>query len=157
MTRNAGVTRRTVLGGAAAVTGAVVLAGCTAGGSDTAGGADSGGGTAGGDTAGTTTPQPSEAAGGGLVPSADVPEGGGVIITDAKVVVTQPTAGEYKAFSSTCTHQGCQVSQVTEEAIVCACHGSRFSLTDGAVLGGPATAPLPEVPISVEGTQVVLA
>jgi Rieske Fe-S protein len=153
MTHTAGVTRRTVLTGAA-VTGAVVLAGCTAGGSDTAGGADSAGGTGGGST---PSPQASEAAGGSLVPTADVPEGGGVIISDAKVVVTQPTAGEYKAFSSTCTHQGCQVSQVTEEAIVCACHGSRFALTDGAVLAGPATAPLPEVPISVDGTEVVLA
>jgi Rieske Fe-S protein len=154
MTQNAGLTRRTVLGGAAAVTGAVVLAGCTAGADDT-GGTDTGGSTTGADA--TEAPQATDVAGGGLVPTADVPEGGGVIVTEAKVVVTQPTAGEYKAFSSTCTHQGCQVSQVTEEAIVCACHNSRFSLTDGAVLGGPATAPLPEVPISVEGTEVVLA
>jgi Rieske Fe-S protein len=142
MTNQAGLTRRTVLTGVAAVGGTVVLAGCTAASDDES----------------ALTPQANEGAeGGALVAASEVPVGGGVIVADAKVVVTQPTEGEFKAFSSTCTHQGCQVSSVSTEAIGCACHGSRFSLSDGAVLGGPATAPLPEVAVALDGDEVVLA
>jgi len=92
-----------------------------------------------------------------LVAAADVPVGGGVILGVAKVVVTQPSEGEFKGFSSTCTHQGCQVSSVTSDAILCACHNSSFSIDDGSVLGGPATAPLPSVAVAVDGDQVVPA
>jgi Rieske Fe-S protein len=145
------LTRRTVLTGAAAVGGAAVLAAC--GSSDTESEAESG---AGGD--GEPSADDGEGAlDGALVAAADVPVGGGVIVAAQKVVVTQPTEGEFKGFSSTCTHQGCQVSSVEEDEIVCACHGSVFSATDGGVVAGPATAPLPEVAVSVSGDQVVLA
>lgn len=87
-----------------------------------------------------------------LTATADVPVGGGVI-TDA-VVVTQPTAGEFKGFSSTCTHQACQVGSVADRRIVCGCHGSAFSIEDGSVESGPARSPLPEIEITVEGDQV---
>jgi Rieske Fe-S protein len=142
------ISRRTALGGAAVVGGAVVLAAC-GGSSSTESGGTSGG-------ASQTAPG-ATAAGGDLVAAADVPVGGGVIVTAQKVVVTQPTQGEFKGFSSTCTHQGCQVSSVQDDEITCACHGSVFSATDGSVLNGPATAPLPEVAVSVSGDQVVLA
>ncbi len=92
-----------------------------------------------------------------LVAVGDVPVGSGVILGVAKVVVTQPTEGDFKGFSSTCTHQGCQVSSVSDDAITCACHNSTFSIEDGSVLGGPATAPLPSVPVAVDGDQVVPA
>jgi Rieske Fe-S protein len=90
----------------------------------------------------------------GLVAAADVPVGGGVILADAKLVVTQPAKGEFKAFSSTCTHRGCRVAKVTE-TIDCRCHGSMFSLEDGSVQGGPAPAPLPETPVKVRRGEVV--
>ncbi len=90
-----------------------------------------------------------------LIAAAEVPIGGGVIIGSAGVVVTQPTLDEFKGFSSTCTHQGCQVSSVEGDTIRCACHNSTFSVDDGSVLGGPATAPLPEVPVALAGDQVV--
>lgn len=70
-------------------------------------------------------------------------------------MVTQPAAGEFKAFSATCTHQACAVTGVTE-TIDCVCHGSKFSITDGSVVQGPATEPLPEKPISVEGQRILL-
>jgi Rieske Fe-S protein len=146
---NAGLPRRLVLGGAAALGGAVVLAAC--------GGSSATDDAAGGDTSGGSSTGDAGSGGGSLVAAADVPVGGGVIVAAQKVVVTQPTEGEFKGFSSTCTHQGCQVSSVEEDQIVCACHGSVFSGTDGAVLNGPATAPLPEVAVSVSGDQVVLA
>ena len=84
----------------------------------------------------------------------DVPVGGGTILKDANVVVTQPTKGEFKAFTAICTHQGCPVSSVEAGEIVCACHGSHFSIEDGAVISGPAPAPLDEMKISVSGGQI---
>ncbi|SNC73366.1 Rieske Fe-S protein [Kytococcus aerolatus] len=77
------------------------------------------------------------------VQAADVPVGGGLI--EGEYVVTQPEEGTYKAFSSTCTHQGCKVTRVESEQIVCDCHGSYFSMTDGSVQTGPARDALPEV------------
>lgn len=91
----------------------------------------------------------------GLVATSEVPVGGGVVVKDAEVVVTQPTAGKFKAFTAICTHQGCLVSSVDDGKIICACHASSFEITDGAVAGGPASAPLAEVPVTVEGDQVV--
>lgn len=153
------VTRRTVLGGAAAVGGSAVLAACGSGddgdSTDTTGtDGDAAEATDGADAADSGA----DAAGGeALVAAAEVPVGGGVIIGAARVVVTQPSEGDFKGFSSTCTHQGCQVSSVDGDAIRCACHNSTFSVTDGAVLGGPATAPLPEVAVALDGDQVVSA
>jgi nitrite reductase/ring-hydroxylating ferredoxin subunit len=97
------------------------------------------------------------AATGALASTADIPVGGGVVFADQDVVVTQPTAGEFRAFSATCTHQGCFVSEVTEGTINCPCHGSRFDVTDGAVVDGPADAPLPEKGVEVNGEDIVLA
>jgi Rieske Fe-S protein len=87
---------------------------------------------------------------------ADVPVGGGVIIAAEQIVVTQPADGEFKAFGSTCTHQGCQVNEVADGQIKCPCHSSRYSIEDGSVQGGPAPEPLPEVGVAIEGDQVVL-
>jgi Rieske Fe-S protein len=92
-----------------------------------------------------------------LVATADVPEGGGVILTDPQVVVTQPTAGEFVAFSSICTHQGCPVADVTDGTINCNCHGSQYAIADGSVVTGPAPSPLPPVEVTVAGNSVVRA
>lgn len=89
------------------------------------------------------------AAGTALVDTADVPVGGCAVVSDQRTVVTQPSEGEFKAFSAVCTHQGCLVSSSSDGVIPCTCHGSDFSLTDGSVLKGPAEAPLPEVRIEV--------
>ncbi len=96
-------------------------------------------------------------AAGGLVATADVPVGGGVVLKDEELVVTQPADGEFKAFSAICTHQSCLVTSVSDNAIICPCHGSSFSAEDGSVQGGPATAALAEVAVTVDGGQVVKA
>ena len=72
-------------------------------------------------------------------------------------VVTQPTAGTFKAFSSTCTHQGCQVNAVSDGLIRCPCHGSEYSITDGSVKSGPAPAPLRAKTVTVAGGQITVA
>ena len=100
---------------------------------------------------------PSGAPGEVIVATSEVPVGGGVILDERKVVVTQPSEGEFRAFSSICTHQGCAVTKVEDEAIVCACHMSLFAIADGAVLDGPADRPLPEVEVVVEGPDVTFA
>jgi Rieske Fe-S protein len=110
----------------------------------------------------TASSAPAEAAGGHgagavLGKTSDVPEGGGMVFKDHKVVVVQPTAGEFKAFSSTCTHAGCQVKDVSGGTINCPCHGSKFAVADGSVKGGPAPKPLPAVKITIDGDSVKLA
>ena len=88
--------------------------------------------------------------------ASDIPVGGGAIYKAAKVVVTQPASGQYKAFSAVCTHVGCIVNKVTNGTIDCPCHGSEFKITDGAVVTGPAPSPLPARQIKIVGGQVIL-
>jgi nitrite reductase/ring-hydroxylating ferredoxin subunit len=88
--------------------------------------------------------------------TSDIPVGGGTIFPAAKTVITQPTAGTYKAFSSICTHAGCPVTQVTD-SINCNCHGSKFSLVDGSVTAGPAPSPLPAKTVTVKGDRLTVA
>ena len=68
-------------------------------------------------------------------------------------MITQPTEGTFKAFSSICTHARCPVADVTD-TINCNCHGSKFSITDGSVVNGPATQPLPARTVAVTGDSV---
>ncbi|MET8808182.1 Rieske (2Fe-2S) protein [Streptomyces sp. NPDC004546] len=124
-----GATRRTVLAtGAAAVVAPVAACG-------------GGGSTSGGGELGKTS---------------DIPEGGGKIFKDQKVVVTQPKKGDFKAFSAICTHLGCTVSRVADGTIDCPCHGSKFHVADGSVAHGPAKRPLPAKSIKVEGNSIKL-
>ncbi|MFJ2579039.1 Rieske (2Fe-2S) protein [Kitasatospora aureofaciens] len=128
--------RRTLLCGAAAVLaagGTMAVAGC---GSTTSGSS--------GESSATKGPVD-------LGPASAVPEGGGKVFREQKIVVTQPTAGQYKAFSAKCTHAGCVVDQVKDQQIQCPCHGSRFAVADGAVQDGPAPSPLPAYTVTVEG------
>ncbi|GAA3859192.1 Rieske (2Fe-2S) protein [Streptomyces sedi] len=145
-------TRRTaVLAGAAGLAAAALTA---CGSEDEEDGAESNGGSENGGSDGGD----SGGDGGGaeeLTSTADVPVGGGTILDEQKLVVTQPTEGEFLAFSAICTHQGCPVSQVTEDGILCTCHGSVFAIADGSVVEGPATQPLPAEPITVEGESIL--
>ena len=51
--------------------------------------------------------------------ASEIPVGGGKIYTSAKVVVTQPVKGQYKAFSAVCTHVGCLCNRVENGTIDC--------------------------------------
>lgn len=117
------------------------------------------GGPDGSEGAESVEQQPGSGGAGGavLAKTADIPEGGGVVFAAQKVVVTQPTAGQFKAFSATCTHQGCAVKDVTDNVITCPCHNSTFDAATGSPTAGPATQPLPAREISVEGDSITLA
>ncbi len=139
-------TRRAVLAGAAALGAVAVLAGC---GDKTPDG-------------GTKTPDKgdqgdSPGAAGVSAKTSEIPVGGGKVFDTQKVVVTQPTAGQFKAFTAVCTHQGCTVSTVKDGTINCPCHGSKYSIADGSVQGGPAPAPLAAKTVTVNGDEITVA
>lgn len=96
-------------------------------------------------------------ASGSSVAAADVPVGGGIYLSDVSVIVTQPSKGTFKAFSSVCTHQGCAVTEVSGTNLLCPCHGSEFNLATGAVTNGPASSPLPAKTAKVQGSNVVVS
>ena len=141
-------TRRILFHGLGALGIAVALAGC------------------GSDNTGSTEPAPDQSGGSGgsgggpasgktLTKTSDVPVGGGVILTDQKVVITQPTAGKFDAFSAVCTHQGFIVTSVEDGSIVCNHHGSQYDAKTGAVTQGPAPAGLQKVGITVKGGKIL--
>ena len=153
--------RRAVIRGAGAVglaaVGGTVLAAC---GSDSTAGATAGatstGGSSGGPSSAATTTTAGGSGSSGGVAKADIPVGGGTIVAATKTVITQPAAGEFKAFSSICTHMGCPVASVADGTINCNCHGSKYDIATGAVKRGPATKPLPAKTVTVKGDQITV-
>jgi nitrite reductase/ring-hydroxylating ferredoxin subunit len=151
-------TRRGVLAGVGLVGLAGVITACGAGGGPSAEKLN-GGGTTGGATtgAGSVASAPaSSGAAGVLASTSQISVGSGMIFTAKRVVVTQPTAGDYKAFSAVCTHMGCLVNQISGGTIDCPCHGSEYSIATGAVVRGPAPLPLPAKKISITGDSIFL-
>ncbi|WP_329446045.1 Rieske (2Fe-2S) protein [Streptomyces sp. NBC_01426] len=141
MSASQSAARRTVLKGAAALAGAagagVTLAACSTG-------TDSGGRSP------AVPTEPVE-----LGAASEVPVGGATLFRERKLVVSCPAEGQYKAFSAQCTHAGCVLDKIVEGEGNCPCHGSRFDVATGKVLRGPASAPLPSVPVKVEGGRLV--
>jgi nitrite reductase/ring-hydroxylating ferredoxin subunit len=134
-------TRRVLLAGAGAAGAGALLAGC------------GGGGPAGGD----------DRADGVIAEIGEIEVGGGHINATERVVVTQPSVGDFRGFSAICTHMGCTVSSVRDGTINCACHGSRYSIEDGSVVQ-PAMGmtldnqnPLPPVDVIEEDGTIVRA
>jgi Rieske Fe-S protein len=146
--------RRTVMSGIVGVgVGVPLLAACGSEESEGSGGSDTGGGDSGGDGGD---------GGGGAAPSgaigktSEVPVGGAKIFKGKNVMVSQANEGEFKAFSNICTHQGCTILKVDGDEIECNCHFSRFAIADGSVAKGPATKPLKELKVTVEGDNLTL-
>lgn len=168
-----GTRRRALLGVAVAV--GAVCAGCSssksssaaadsttstaasAGGSSSPAGAGTSSSSDASSSAGASASSSSSAPASGsavLAATSAVPVGGGTILASQKIVLTQPTAGNYKAFTAVCTHMGCVVGTIQNGLIVCPCHGSQYHIADGSVANGPAPQPLAAVPIKVVGGQI---
>jgi nitrite reductase/ring-hydroxylating ferredoxin subunit len=116
----------------------------------------------------TTDPDPGNAGGAGgenpegsggdaIAKTSAIPVGGGKIFKGQKIVITQPTEGEFKGFDINCTHRGCPVDSIAGDTINCPCHGSTFSIKDGAPTGGPADKPLKPKNVKVAGENITLA
>jgi nitrite reductase/ring-hydroxylating ferredoxin subunit/uncharacterized membrane protein len=78
-----------------------------------------------------------------------------VVVDDTPVLLLR--AGEsIFAIHDRCSHRGCSLAEgtVEDDEVVCACHGSRFSLRDGAVRHGPATAPQPAFQVRVQDGRI---
>jgi Rieske Fe-S protein len=103
----------------------------------------------------TSRPAPAPLPPGAFARTSEIPVGGGKTFSDQKIVVTQPTAGQFKGFSATCTHAGCLVDRVERGQIICPCHGSRFSITDGQAEQGPALLSLPAEKIAVSSDGAI--
>jgi nitrite reductase/ring-hydroxylating ferredoxin subunit len=145
------LSRRRALAGAAVGGLSLPLLAACGGGSSSSPAAQPGAPTSSGGAANTTL----------LTTASAVPVGGGVILGQQNVVVTQPTKGQFQGFSATCTHQGCILATVSAGTINCGCHGSQFSIKDGSNVAGPlgsppgSVAPLPKVPVKLQGSDVV--
>ncbi|WP_369167622.1 Rieske (2Fe-2S) protein [Streptomyces sp. R28] len=153
-----GPSRRTVVAAVGAAGLAVALTACGSD-DDASGSSTEQGAVGGGATTEASAGSSGEAGAGGaaLAKTADIPEGSGKVFSDEKVVVSQPTAGDYKAFSTICTHRQCPMTDLQGDTITCACHKSQFSVLDGSVKKGPATEPLEAKQISVAGDSITLA
>ncbi|MFI7340775.1 Rieske 2Fe-2S domain-containing protein [Streptomyces sp. NPDC050085] len=85
----------------------------------------------------------------------EVPGGGAKLFRDEHVVVSRTQGGQYKAFSTICTHAGCPIAMLKGTELTCNCHGSKFDAVTGKVLHAPATVPLEELSVKVEGGKIV--
>jgi len=145
--------RRTVMSGIVGVgIGVPILAACGSDDSGSSGSSGSGGGSDGGGSDGGGGGGAS--ASGAIGKTSEVPVGGAKIFKAEKVMVSQPNEGEFKAFSTVCTHQGCPITKMDGDEIECGCHGSRFMVADGSVANGPATKPLEELKATVKGDNL---
>jgi ubiquinol-cytochrome c reductase iron-sulfur subunit len=64
------------------------------------------------------------------------------------------------AYSKICTHVGCPVALYEQQThhLLCPCHQSEFDVSEGAkVIFGPASRPLPQLPITVDSEGYLVA
>jgi cytochrome b6-f complex iron-sulfur subunit len=139
------------------------LAAC-GGGAGSSGGGGSGGGESGDSGGGSQASSPSsggeaKAGGAAIAGESEVARGSAVTFKDAgdPAVLVHLQNGDFVAYSAICTHQGCTVAYKNAQ-LACPCHGSIFDPARGAeVVAGPAPSPLPEIPVKVEGGEIVRA
>jgi nitrite reductase/ring-hydroxylating ferredoxin subunit len=125
-----------------------------------AGGGDyGGGGSGGGKSGGRDSGGDAKAGGAAIASESKVAPGSAFTFKDSgnPAVLVHLKSGNFVAYSAVCTHQGCTVAYKGGK-LACPCHGSVFDPSKGAeVVAGPAPSPLPEIPVKVEGGEVVKA
>jgi cytochrome b6-f complex iron-sulfur subunit len=148
---------------------ASVLAAC-GGATESGGGGGSGNGSGGGGNGGNAGGGDEQAAGGGskkpkapggkaIADTSEVAPGSAVAFKDSgsPAVLVHLDSGDFVAYSAVCTHQGCTVDYQNGQ-LACPCHGSVFDPANSAeVVAGPATRPLPKIPVKVSGGEVFMA
>ncbi len=91
----------------------------------------------------------------------DLPAGSAVAVEVGGVSVLVSRSGSMvHAIANRCTHRGAPLDEgldqnsVADGCVTCPWHGSRFDLTDGAILRGPATRPQPSLQARVRGDRI---
>ena len=138
--------RRTILATGAAAAGTAAVAACGADGQPTT-------------PATGYAPGPPAPAGQALAQLSDVPPGEARSVAGPdghQVIVSRPDETTVAGFSSVCTHMGCTVTPQGTQ-LRCPCHGSVFDAFTGRVKNGPATSPLPAIPVKIENDRIVTA
>src|SRR5215207_9716665 len=133
--------------------------GASSSGGGNSGGGDSGGGNYGGGNSGGSDGGEAKAGGTAIASESEVAPGSAVKFKDSgnAAFLVHLDNGDFVAYSAICTHQGCTVAY-KDGNLACPCHGSVFDPADGAaVVAGPAPRPLPEIPVKVQGSEVVKA
>jgi cytochrome b6-f complex iron-sulfur subunit len=149
------------------------LAACGGDAASNSGGGDSGGGDSGGGNSGGGNYGGADSGGGKKAPSGGKAKAGGAAIASESevapgsavsfkeggqdAILVHLKSGDFVAYSAICTHQRCTVAYKGGN-LACPCHGSVFDPANGAeVIAGPAPTPLTEIPVKVEGGEVVRA
>ncbi len=89
-----------------------------------------------------------------LAKASDVPATAGVVVDGPSgQVLLAHKDGAVVAHTAVCTHQG----GIVDGTGTCPLHGSKFDITTGAVLNGPASQPLGAIPVTETGGNVVTA
>jgi len=160
-------------GGGASSSGGGDSGGGYSGGGDSGGGGNYGGGGSGGKDSGRKDSIRKDSGGGSkgssggdtrasaavIASESEVAPGSAVTFKDSgnPAVLVHLKSGDFVAYSAICTHQGCTVAYKGGK-LACPCHGSVFDPARGAeVVAGPAPRPLPEIPVKVEGGEIVKA
>jgi Rieske Fe-S protein len=129
---------------------------------DSSGGGKSGGGSDGGKAGGgkqKASGGDAKAGGPAIASTSEVAPGSALKFKDSgnPAFLVHLDSGNFVAYSAICTHQGCTVAYQGGQ-LACPCHGSVFDPANGgAVVTGPATTPLPEIPVKVQGGEVTKA
>ena len=77
---------------------------------------------------------------------------------NGKHILLANIGGRYYAISNICSHQKCELSdgKLEGNAVKCICHGSKFDVTSGSVLSGPAEKPVESYEVKVEGDDITI-
>jgi cytochrome b6-f complex iron-sulfur subunit len=146
-------------GGGASNSGGGNYGGGKSNGGNAGGGDYGGGGSDGGKSGGRDSGGGAKAGGAAIASESEVAPGSALTFKDSgnPAVLVHLKSGDFVAYSAVCTHQGCTVAYKGGK-LACPCHGSVFDPAKGAkVVAGPAPSPLPEIPVKVEGGEVVKA
>jgi len=83
----------------------------------------------------------------------------GVIVRfgNKPVILVRSAAGDFRAFSATCTHLDCTVQYRKDMGLIwCACHNGRYDL-NGRNVAGPPPRPLDEYRVVVQGDEISIS
>ena len=78
------------------------------------------------------------------------------VMVGAQPVALFNVGGMFYALDDVCPHAGCPLSEggLDGTTLTCSCHGSRFDVTNGALLGGPATRAARSFRVRVTGADL---